>query len=37
VKAIEKQPVKAYVPQWPWLPMSIAMKVLPLKLVNKLG
>ncbi|MFV5396015.1 SDR family oxidoreductase [Acinetobacter baumannii] len=37
VKAIEKQPVKAYVPQWPWLPMSIAMKVLPLRLVNKLG
>ncbi|MFH3863099.1 short chain dehydrogenase, partial [Acinetobacter nosocomialis] len=26
-----------YVPQWPWLPMSIAMKVLPLRLVNKLG
>ncbi|MBV6620237.1 short chain dehydrogenase, partial [Acinetobacter baumannii] len=25
------------VPQWPWLPMSIAMKVLPLRLVNKLG
>jgi short-subunit dehydrogenase len=37
VKAIEKQPVKAYVPQWPWLPIGLAMKVLPLKLVNKLG
>ncbi|WP_130802514.1 SDR family oxidoreductase [Acinetobacter ihumii] len=37
VKAIEKQPVKAYVPQWPWLPMGLAMKVLPLRLVNKLG
>ena len=37
VKAIEKQPVKAYVPQWPWLPMGLAMKILPLKLVNKLG
>ncbi|RKG35344.1 SDR family oxidoreductase [Acinetobacter guerrae] len=37
VKAIEKEPVKAYVPQWPWLPMGIAMKVLPLRLVNKLG
>ena len=34
---IEKQPVKAYVPKWPWLPLSFAMKVLPLKLVNKLG
>lgn len=37
VKAIEKQPVKAYVPQWPWLPIGIAMKILPLKLVNKLS
>ncbi|MBH2002071.1 MAG: SDR family oxidoreductase [Moraxellaceae bacterium] len=37
VKAIEKAPVKAYVPQWPWLPMGIAMKILPLKLVNKLS
>ncbi|GAA5014094.1 SDR family oxidoreductase [Acinetobacter puyangensis] len=33
VKAIEKQPVKAYVPQWPWLPVGLAMKVLPLKWV----
>ena len=37
VKAIEKQPVKAYVPQWPWLPIGLAMKILPLKIVNKLG
>ena len=37
VKAIEKEPVKAYVPQWPWLPLGLAMKVLPLKWVNKLG
>lgn len=37
VKTIEKQPVKAYVPQWPWLPLGLAMKVLPLRLVNKLG
>lgn len=35
VAAIEKEPVKAYVPKWPWLPMGLAMKVLPLKLVNK--
>ena len=34
---IEKEPVKAYVPKWPWLPIGIAMKVLPLKFVNKLG
>ncbi|OTG92354.1 SDR family oxidoreductase [Acinetobacter sp. ANC 3832] len=37
VKAIEKEPVKAYVPQWPWLPLGLAMKVLPLRIVNKLG
>ena len=36
-KAIEKEPVKAYVPQWPWLPLGLAMKILPLKIVNKLG
>ena len=34
---IEKAPVKAYVPKWPWLPLGIVMKLLPLKLVNKLG
>lgn len=34
---IEKAPVKAYVPKWPWLPLGLAMKILPLKLVNKLG
>jgi len=34
---IEKAPVKAYVPKCPWLPLGLAMKVLPLKLVNKLG
>ena len=37
VNEIEKQPIKAYVPKWPWLPLGLAMKVLPLKLVNKLG
>jgi short-subunit dehydrogenase len=34
---IDKAPVKAYVPKWPWLPLGLAMKILPLKLVNKLG
>lgn len=37
VQAIEKQAVKAYVPQWPWLPLGMVMKILPLKWVNKLG
>ena len=36
-EAIEKAPVKAYVPKWPWLPIGLAMKVLPLRIVNKLG
>lgn len=36
-EAIEKAPVKAYVPKWPWLPMGLAMRVLPLRIVNKLG
>jgi short-subunit dehydrogenase len=30
VTAIEKHPVKAYVPAWPWVPLAAAMKVLPL-------
>lgn len=34
---IKKAPVKAYVPKWPWLPLGLAMKILPLKLVSKLG
>lgn len=37
VAEIEKAPVKAYVPKWPWLPLGVAMKILPLKWVNKLG
>lgn len=34
---IEKAPVTACVPKWPWLPLGWAMKVLPLTLVNKLS
>lgn len=37
VNEIEKAPVKAYVPKWPWQPLGLAMKVLPLKWVNKLS
>ncbi|RUO62142.1 SDR family oxidoreductase [Pseudidiomarina insulisalsae] len=37
VKAIEKEPVKAYVPSWPWAPIGFLMKRLPLKWVMKLG
>ena len=35
--AIEKEPHKAYVPAWPWLPVSMAMKVLPLSVVSKMA
>jgi short-subunit dehydrogenase len=37
VKAIEKEPVKAYVPSWPWALIGFLMKRLPLKMVMKLG
>lgn len=35
--AIEKEPNKAYVPAWPWLPVSMAMKVLPLSVVSRMA
>lgn len=34
---IEKAPIKAYVPKWPWHPIGLAMKILPLRWVNKLS
>lgn len=37
VQAIEKEPVQAYVPSWPWAFIGFLMKRLPLKLVMKLG
>jgi hypothetical protein len=37
VDAIEKRRVKAYVPTWPWLPLSAAMKVLPLQIARRLA
>ncbi|QIO05934.1 SDR family oxidoreductase [Acinetobacter shaoyimingii] len=37
VAEIEKAPAKAYIPKWPWLPIGFAMRVLPLKWVNKLS
>ncbi|MGW4478058.1 SDR family oxidoreductase [Rhodococcus triatomae] len=36
VKSIEKEPAKAYVPAWPWTPVALAMKVLPLSVVAKI-
>lgn len=37
VQAIEKEPVQAYVPSWPWALIGFLMKRLPLKWVMKLG
>lgn len=37
VQAIEKEPVQAYVPTWPWAFIGFLMKRLPLKWVMKLG
>lgn len=34
--AIEKEPAKAYVPGWPWIPLAYAMKVLPLSVVRRM-
>ena len=36
-EAINKEPVKAYVPRWPWALMAFLMKRLPLKWVLKLS
>ncbi|KOU56710.1 short-chain dehydrogenase [Streptomyces sp. WM4235] len=36
VAAIEKRRAKAYVPAWPWIPIGIAMKLLPLQVVRRL-
>jgi short-subunit dehydrogenase len=36
VEAIEKRRTKAYVPRWPWVPIGVAMRVLPLSVVRKL-
>lgn len=36
VQAIEKRKAKASVPAWPWLPLGIAMHVLPLSIARKM-
>lgn len=36
VEAIEKEKPRAYVPPWPWAPLSFAMKHLPLPLAKRL-
>ncbi|MGW6421676.1 SDR family oxidoreductase [Nocardia sp. NPDC055053] len=36
VRAIEARRAVAYVPAWPWVPLAVAMKVLPLSVLRKL-
>jgi hypothetical protein len=36
VGAIEKRRTKAYVPRWPWVPIGVAMRILPLSVVRRL-
>ena len=33
--AIEREPVRAYVPEWPWRPIAAALRVLPLPVVRR--
>ena len=36
VAAIEREPVRAYVPEWPWRPVSALLRALPLPMVRRL-
>jgi len=36
VAAIEREPVRAYVPEWPWRPVAGLLRVLPLPVVRRL-
>jgi short-subunit dehydrogenase len=36
IAAIEKEPARAYVPQWPWRPVAALLRVLPLSVVRRL-
>ena len=35
VRAIEREPARAYVPTWPWLPISMLLRILPLRLLRR--
>ncbi|RSM48264.1 short chain dehydrogenase [Amycolatopsis balhimycina DSM 5908] len=36
-KAIEAEPARAYVPAWPWVPLSVVMRLLPGSLLRKIA
>jgi short-subunit dehydrogenase len=35
--AIEREPARAYVPEWPWRPIAALLRVLPLRLMARVG
>ncbi len=35
VNAIEKEPVRAYVPSWPWVPLSVLVRAVPARLLRQ--
>jgi hypothetical protein len=37
VAAIEAEKAKAYVPAWPWVPVGLAMRVVPASLLSRMG
>jgi short-subunit dehydrogenase len=37
VSAIEREPVRAYVPEWPWRPIAALFRVMPLRVSAKVG
>lgn len=37
VAAIEKEPARAYVPSWPWTPLSVLVRMLPAGLFRRIG
>jgi short-subunit dehydrogenase len=37
VEAVEEEPVRAYVPNWPWRPLALLMRVLPLPVLKRLS
>ncbi|NIJ13130.1 short-subunit dehydrogenase [Saccharomonospora amisosensis] len=37
VRAIEREPAKAYVPAWPWAPLSVLVRILPSGMLRRIG
>ena len=35
VRVIEREPVRGYVPEWPWRPISAALRLLPLRAIRR--